>query len=33
MVTEVRALKASGVSPTQIAQQLNIGRTTVYKYL
>ncbi|MCG8341032.1 MAG: helix-turn-helix domain-containing protein [Cytophagales bacterium] len=33
IVTKVRVLKASGVSPTKIAKKLNMGRTTVYKYL
>ncbi len=32
-VAEVRRLKAEGVSPTQIARQLNIGRGSVYRAL
>ena len=32
-VDEVRRLRAEGVSPTQIARQLNIGRGSVYRAL
>lgn len=32
-VEEVRRLKAEGVTPTQIARQLNIGRGSVYRAL
>ena len=32
-VAEIRRLKADGLRPADIARQLRIGRTSVYKYL
>ena len=33
LITQIQLLRENSVSPTKIAQQLNIGRTSVYKYL
>jgi DNA invertase Pin-like site-specific DNA recombinase len=32
-VAEIRRLKADGLRPSEIARQLKVGRTSVYKYL
>lgn len=32
-IAEIRRLRAEGVRPTEIARQLKVGRTSVYKYL